>query len=834
MDGSECASRGFFRFQPLKDGFDERQDSFYNSVVHEWSLDLGNPQALRIAADARVSAPDYSDDQIWELALAGGDPPAIALVTSYGLRARSMRIFPGFGWDKAQVIDPARFSEAPVQKRFFPNYLKLELQPFADLAVEAEYWAPASNLIAGRFMFTNLSQEPRLARLHLHAILVPGESGQAMGESEREGAVILAGKAGPLSPVLFLTGGAKVVRAPYPGLSVSAKIDAGEHRSWTWVHAGHEKESDSFTDAKEQAAAAWDAEIAHLELINARQIRVESGNPAWDAALTIAQREAIASFVGPTRHLPHPSFVETRLPDQGFSQSGDGDDYGRSWNGQMALHAYHLVQQLLPGEAELAKGVLLNYLAVQAPDGAIDWKPGLARQRDGLLCIPLLATLAEQIYLRTRDEDFLSECFEPLLRFIDVWFTKEHDRDEDGVPEWDQTRHAGFDDSPSFARWHAWGQGLDISKAETPDLAAYLVRECQALLKMADVLGRDDVRGQLEERIGKLSEAVEQSWSNERVIYSHVERDVHGANSGELLGSGKGEFSLDVERSFEVPVRVQIRSRGEEGLSHAVKVFIHGRGRRGPAGVERLTEYRFQWFWEFGTATSEKTYAGIERIEVKGLSEAFQTELWIADYSREDQTLFLPLWAGIPGRERAKALVKRSLLDAGRFWRAFGVPVCSARDTSYAADAHEGAGGVNMVWNSMIGEGLLRYGFREQAAELVGRLLDAAVESLRKEGAFRESYNADQMEGLGSRAHVAGIAPLALFLDVLGVRWVSSRAVELEGFNPFPWPVTVSWRGLRVKREGDRTWVTFPDGQVSIVEGPRKVLVQRGDEIRVL
>jgi hypothetical protein len=209
------------------------------------------------------------------------------------------------------------------------------------------------------------------------------------------------------------------------------------------------------------------------------------------------------------------------------------------------------------------------------------------------------------------------------------------------------------------------------------------------------------------------------------------------------------------------------------------------------------------------------------------LSEAFETELWIADYSREDQTLFLPLWAGIPGRERAEALVKQSLLDEGRFWRAAGIPVCSARDSSYVANARGGVGGVSMVWNSMLGEGLLRYGFREQAAELVGRLLDVTVESLRKERAFRESYNADQMEGIGGRAHVAGIAPFALFLEVLGVRLVSPRAVEIIGFNPFPWPVTVSWRGLQVKRERERTWVTFPDGQVSILDGPERVFVQQ-------
>lgn len=809
------------------DSFDVYMNSLYNSAMREWSLETGSPVVLRIAADARLSHPDYVDDQIWELSLAGGEPPALSLNSTYGLRARSMRIFPGFGWGRANVIDPDRFDQAPIVRTAFPNYLKLDLSPLPDLWVEAEYWAADSKLVAGRFTYRNQSQEVREAELQLYAVLVPGESPQAMGDRMREGAVYLAGRTGALSPVLFLTGGAHMVRAPYSGLVVASKIEPGESHAWIWVQAGFESETDSFNAAKAHIAGAWDAETARLERLNDRRVEIETGEPAWDAALSFAQREAVAAFLGPTRSLPHPSFVETRLPDQGFSPLGGGEDYGSPWNGQMALHAYHVVQQLLPSEPELAKGVLLNYLSVQSPDGSIDWKPGLAGQRDGLLCIPLLATMAEKIYRQTEDEHFLTKCFEPLQRFLEVWFTKDHDRDEDGHPEWDQTRHSGYDDNPSFVRWHEWGQGLDISKAETPDLAAYLVSECRAMVAMAQALGREQAQAAYEGRIETLTECLARGWSEDRLVYSHVERDLHGAVAGERLGSGRGEFELEVDRSFDTPVRILIRSRGEEGLSHAIKVFIYGRGRRGPAGTERLTEYRFQWFWDFGTATSEKIYAGVDRIEVRGLSEEFETELWIADYTRQDQTLLLPLWAGVPDEDRARKLIHETLLDEARFWRAGGIPVCSAQDPAYAADARGGSGGVWMVWNSMLGEALVRYGYREEAAQLVGRLLNASVESLGKDHAFRECYNAEQPEGLGARAHVAGIAPLALFLEVLGVRLISARKVQVEGFNPFPWPVTVSWRGLQVRRDGDRTWVSFPDGQVSLVEGPQRVWVEQ-------
>jgi len=46
--------------------------------VREWSLKQGDPLSLTLAFDARLGPTDYTDDQIWELSLAGGDPIALA------------------------------------------------------------------------------------------------------------------------------------------------------------------------------------------------------------------------------------------------------------------------------------------------------------------------------------------------------------------------------------------------------------------------------------------------------------------------------------------------------------------------------------------------------------------------------------------------------------------------------------------------------------------------------------------------------------------------------------------------------------------------------------
>jgi hypothetical protein len=125
----------------------------------------------------------------------------------------------------------------------------------------------------------------------------------------------------------------------------------------------------------------------------------------------------------------------------------------------------------------------------------------------------------------------------------------------------------------------------------------------------------------------------------------------------------------------------------------------------------------------------------------------------------------------------------------------------------------------------MIGEGLLKYHFRSEAADLVSRLMGAVVHSLRENGVFQRYYHADTGEGIGERNALSGLAPLGLFLETLGVRLISNKRVFLTGFNPFPWPVTVKYRGTTILRQQDRTSVTFPNGQNVLVDDPSPMII---------
>ncbi len=82
--------------------------------MRDWSLGPGDPLVLTLAADFRFCTPDYINDHIWELETGNGDPPALSLYTTYGLRVRRMRLFPRFTLGSQSVSDPASFFLPPV------------------------------------------------------------------------------------------------------------------------------------------------------------------------------------------------------------------------------------------------------------------------------------------------------------------------------------------------------------------------------------------------------------------------------------------------------------------------------------------------------------------------------------------------------------------------------------------------------------------------------------------------------------------------------------------------------------------------------------------------
>jgi hypothetical protein len=186
-------------------------------------------------------------------------------------------------------------------------------------------------------------------------------------------------------------------------------------------------------------------------------------------------------------------------------------------------------------------------------------------------------------------------------------------------------------------------------------------------------------------------------------------------------------------------------------------------------------------------------------------------------FNYQDHSNLIPLWAGIPGPDRAKKLVEETITNPQKFWHPHGLPACINTEEIVSAEV---CGLVHLPWNTLIGEGLIRYGYREQTANLVTKVMNAIIQTLKRERAFRRYYHADTDQCVGERNALSGLAPLGLFMETLGVQLVSPTRLVLSGNNPFPWPVTVKYRGLIVMRQHGKTNVIFPDGQTVEIDDP--------------
>jgi hypothetical protein len=783
-------------------------------------MESGSPNrhsfpTLQLAADARLCQPDYANDIIWELVPSGGEPVSLLLQSTLGLRARSMRLFPRFTCNNSSLIDPSTYDAQPRLLKAFPNYISLQYKPFACLEVMAEYWVPESLTVCGRITVTNRGSQTEKLDTEWISLLTPLEEGRSMAVVQFGMNNVLEGKTGDLSLVCFLSGGAQPGTGPFPGLVVEIETQPGESHRLTWALAARPEAEASFKAARTATTRAWDAEVAQIERLNASQwLEITTSDPEWDAAFALSQKIAWTLFYPGNTHLPFHSFVLNRQPDQGFSPRGDGSDYAHQWNGQNALDAYYLNSLILPGGSDLAEGVLRNFLSTQDENGFVEWKPGLAGQRSRLLSQPLLATIACQIDRCKTDHKWLHEIFPGLLRFFEAWFRPEHDRDGDGFPEWDHAVQSGAEDAPVYDHWNPHSQGVDISTLESPSLGAFLYRECLSLIKIARLVGNEEALTGLNERLGILRQSLSACWDSRTNTYRYRDFQSHLSLPSRPIVEFDQVGEFDLKKSFNKPQRLLLHLTAPVEKNLIVAMTIYGQSANGKL-IEETIPDRLPWNNGQAYYTSRALFSEVTRLDVKRLAEGVKGTLATPDYTQEDITLLLPLWAGLPGDVQSKKIIEKTLLK--RYLLPYGMPCCP----DLADESQQGSQiYVSLPWNQLIIEGMVDNGYIQEAVEFFTRLMNAILPSLRQNGVFRECYNAQTGQPFGETNSLHGLPPLGLFLQILGIKSIQTDQVILQGFNPFSWPVTVKYQGITITRHPKDTVVTFPGGQVITVNGP--------------
>ena len=108
-------------------------------------------------------------------------------------------------------------------------------------------------------------------------------------------------------------------------------------------------------------------------------------------------------------------------------------------------------------------------------------------------------------------------------------------------------------------------------------------------------------------------------------------------------------------------------------------------------------------------------------------------------------SLFSPMFAGAISKKEATELVEDHLLNEKEFWTAYPIPTVAISEKKFSARGYwRGPAWVNINW--LVHRGLLRYGFKSVAEEL----LQKTIAVIKKSG-FREYYNPLTGDGLGAK-----------------------------------------------------------------------------------
>ena len=782
--------------------------------MREWHLTYSDPMSPRIAADARTGRTTYTDDQVWQLRLGGPDEPAISLETRYGGRVGLARLVPMWMVGRRQIYETQGYHSPPVLVAFAPDYLRVRADLTLALKLTYEFWTVESQAVGGRMTIRNASDQPQTLRLDLNAQVAREGSTLQMFflTLENNQVALQLGRLDSIQPVLMLEGADQT--ATSARLSRGVTLEPGAELAIRWVVAGLPDRDASLTLAFQWLARDdWDTQIAQIAQRAAAAPQVETGRTDWDLALAWSQQLVLRSMMGATGSLPHPSFVTARKPGMGYAVMGThSGGFNASWGGQTVIDALHIAGTLALAAPDLAKGIVQNFLAVQRDDGWIDAKPGLDGQRVHVLAPPLLTTLAYTVFHYTRDHDFLAGSLDGLIAFFLRWFKNDVDQDRDDVPEWSHPGQGAFADSPTLAQARRWAQGIEISTIEAPDLLAYLVREARTLLRICQILERDDLAREIKPHADALSAASGDFWDDERGVFHYRDRDSHACPTGDVVFTGKGDESLSERTTLPQPSRLILRVIGGLSRKPTLSCTIEGLDAAGNPANETIPAGDFGWYRGMGTATTGKVWSVITHLGFSGLSRVFKVEVNTVNLSQHDQSLLMPLWSGALDDERAARMIAM-LTDPDQYWREFGVPGCPANSAVYDAAHQNGCGGMWPVWNARLAGALIDRGYLAEAAELFARVMRAQASSLAAEHTFRALYNPDTGEGMGDADVFEGAVSWDWFARLFGAYVLDRAAVAITG--PFAFEgegMTWTQHGVTIQRGDDGTQITFPSG----------------------
>jgi hypothetical protein len=743
-----------------------------------------------LAADFRSNEIALINDHVWELN-EQGDPPALAMRTSFGLRCNGMRLFPQFILQGSARSDPATFTQPVTITERHANYLQLDFCPFTQFNVQLEYWVPASQVLAGRIKVTNTSDAAINLTVAWAVILNPLDQGEPMTATQMGVNSILQGKSGKLVPVFFLTGGPEAMMRAYPSLDVRMTLAAGASRRLSWALATLDSGEASFSLARQSTSLQWDVASVQSKM-QAKNSVVEITGAKNDLTdllheTQVKARQLLTVSPPPGKDL---TFVTKRKPDgRNFTPANHREEF-LSFSQINTYDAWMLTRVLLPGDPGSVKEIVNSFISYQQPDGAIPWVISKTGNPSLAMTPPLLAGIACDVDAFINDQSWLAEIYPSLLRAFKAWF----DRNPGTLPTWDDPALTGLEDNPIYMT------NLP-GMVHSPALDTLLHNECDSLSKIATLLSISEDEPWLTETKTKLSGALNACWDEKRATFcyrdsrsglTHAAEEVHRF-------SRSGVFKL--KRNFKRQRRLTLSTAAKDapGTIMSVKLI----GKNGERDV--LEELDIRPGIMARQVTSARHFTRLESVEITGLKAKTTLSLGLAGNDSEDISLLLPLWSSAVDETQKSALIEKNLLT--RYMTEHGLTIFPGD----RVDAAENS--ISPFWNQLIIEGLLRSGRRDVAAKVQFKLLEAQTAQWQRSGYVSSLLNAKTMRNEGELDTLAGLPTIWPLLRTAGLERMTNNDVILKGLNEYLSSITVQYKRATVKMSSETTTIQTVNGK---------------------
>ena len=262
------------------------------------SLDRTNPNAFILVSEGEFSDCLPNADQVWALNLDTKDTQLLSLSTTYGLRAKSMHVFPVFIYENQHISKPDDFLKPPLVTCYTPSSVQIEANYCNHFEFTFTCYLPDPDVLIGGIQIKNLDDKPNEITAQLAAKLVPRGKGQPLHPEKSGPNHFLAGKTDALEPVLFMTGGPTAINNPFPALTIQLTIQPHQSQEISWVLVSKESKTKGFEKARAVIANGWqDSFLENVKHTARQNIQINTGNPDWDAAFLLAQVHARTHFV---------------------------------------------------------------------------------------------------------------------------------------------------------------------------------------------------------------------------------------------------------------------------------------------------------------------------------------------------------------------------------------------------------------------------------------------------------------------------------------------------------------------------------------------------------